>query len=223
MMVASLALSIYEIVMSSVSYIPNGASDPAVWSLLTAVLSLGLFVFGIICCVWEKGRFGKEFISALYLSVSCMTIGVVHLSPRYAANLNGIYSVANIGFYFQILVLAFRPRWPKAANIMLASGAESVMLAESVSFFKAISAGNPYLSIVYACVALSMAFFFVIFLLLATKKSDTAQQAALLEEKAQTSEEDRETLEKLDSLLASGLITQEEYDKFIEKSIKQRK
>lgn len=228
MMVASLALSIYEIVMSSASYIPNGASDPAVWSLLTAVLSLGLFVFGIICCVWEKGRFGKEFISALYLSVSCMTIGVVHLSPRYAANLNGIYSVANIGFYFQILVLgilvlAFRPRWPKAANIMLASGAGSVMLAESVSFFKAISAGNPYLSIIYACVALSMAFFFVIFLLLATKKSDAAQQAALLEEKAPMSEEDRETLKKLDSLLASGIITQEEYDKFIEKSIKQRK
>ena len=37
------------------------------------------------------------------------------------------------------------------------------------------------------------------------------------------SEEDRETLKKLDSLLASGIITQEEYDKFIEKSIKQRK
>ena len=106
---------------------------------------------------------------------------------------------------------------------MLASGAGSVMLAESVSFFKAISAGNPYLSIIYACVALSMAFFFVIFLLLATKKSDAAQQAALLEEKAPMSEEDRETLKKLDSLLASGIITQEEYDKFIEKSIKQRK
>ena len=106
---------------------------------------------------------------------------------------------------------------------MLASGAGSVMLAEFVSFFKAISAGNPYLPIIYACVALSMAFFFMIFLLLATKKSDAAQQAALLEEKAQMSEEDRETLKKLDSLLASGIITQEEYDKFIEKSIKQRK
>ena len=68
-----------------------------------------------------------------------------------------------------------------------------------------------------------MAFFFVIFLLLATKKSDAAQQAALLEEKAPMNEEDRETLKKLDSLLASGIITQEEYDKFIEKSIKQRK
>ena len=43
MMVASLALSIYEIVMSSASYIPNGASDPAVWSLLTAVLFSALF------------------------------------------------------------------------------------------------------------------------------------------------------------------------------------
>ena len=60
MMVASLALSIYEIVMSSASYIPNGASDPAVWSLLTAVLSLDYSFSALFAASGEKDASGRS-------------------------------------------------------------------------------------------------------------------------------------------------------------------